>query len=263
MPNTMLPIDTLKGQVAIITGGGTGIGFGIASELALLGAKVVLASRNPDHLSEAESRLRTQGCEVLAIPTDVRQPEAVDNLFDRTLEAFGQVDILVNAAAGNFIVDSEKLSVNGWNSVVQSVLHGTFYCARRAGMAMISSGRGGRILSVVASYAWTGGPRTVHSVAAKAGVVALTRSLAVEWAPHRIRVNAICPGPTDTEGARPLWQDPEDRARTLAKVPVGRFGTVQEVAQASAYLVSPYADFINGEVLVIDGGEWLGKGLTS
>ncbi len=263
MAQTMLPANTFAGQVAVITGGGTGIGFGIASMLAQLGAKVVLASRNPEHLHAAEERLRAEHRSVFSVPTDVRQPEAVDGLFDRVLAELGQVDILINAAAGNFIADTEKLSVNGWNSVVQSVLNGTFYCSRRAGLAMIKVGRGGKILSVVASYAWTGGPRTVHSVAAKAGVVALTRSLAVEWAAHGIRVNAVCPGPTDTEGARPLWQDSEARTRILAKIPVGRFGTVEEVAQAATYLVSPYADFINGEVLVIDGGEWLGKGLTS
>lgn len=263
MTEPMLSPNTLEDQVAVITGGGTGIGFGIASTLSSLGATVVLASRNPEHLAKAESELLQQDRKVLSVATDVRQPDSVDALFDQTLERFGRVDILVNSAAGNFIVDSQNLSVNGWNSVVGSVLNGTFYCTRRAGLAMIASGRGGRILSVVASYAWTGGPRTVHSVAAKAGVVALTRSLAVEWAPHHIRINAIAPGPTDTEGARPLWQAPEDRARTLAKVPVGRFATVEEVANAASYLLSPYADFINGEVLVIDGGEWLGKGLTS
>jgi NAD(P)-dependent dehydrogenase (short-subunit alcohol dehydrogenase family) len=263
MSEPMLPLNTLKDRVAVITGGGTGIGLGIASVLAELGATVVLASRNPEHLAQAEATLAGAGRQAVGIATDVRQAESVDALFDQVLANFGTVDILVNAAAGNFIVDTQNLSVNGWNSVVQSVLNGSFYCARRASLAMIASGRGGKILSVVASYAWTGGPRTVHSVAAKAGVIALTKSLAVEWAPHHIRVNAICPGPTDTEGARPLWQDPQDRARILAKIPVGRFGTVDEVAQAASYLVSPYADFINGEVLVIDGGEWLGKGLTS
>lgn len=263
MTQPMLSPNTLEDQVAVITGGGTGIGFGIASTLSALGATVVLASRNPEHLAKAETELLQRDRKVLSVPCDVRQPESVDALFDQTLERLGRVDILVNSAAGNFIVDSQNLSVNGWNSVVGSVLNGTFYCTRRAGLAMIASGRGGRILSVVASYAWTGGPRTVHSVAAKAGIVALTRSLAVEWAPHHIRINAIAPGPTDTEGARPLWQAPEDRARTLAKVPVGRFATVEEVANAASYLLSPYADFINGEVLVIDGGEWLGKGLTS
>ncbi|MBX5467320.1 MAG: SDR family oxidoreductase [Firmicutes bacterium] len=259
----MLPPGCLAGQVAVITGGASGIGFGIAREVAQLGAHVVLAGRHPEKLEAAREALKPTGVDVLTVPTDVRQPDQVEALFRSVSDHFGRVDMLVNAAAGNFIVDSEKLSVNGWNAVVGSVLHGTFYCTRAAGLQMIASGRGGRILSIVASYAWTGGPKTVHSVAAKAGVVALTRTLAVEWAHYGIRVNALCPGPTDTEGARPLWEDPETRQRVLRRIPVGRFGTVTEVAQAASYLLSPYADFINGEVLVIDGGEWLGKGLTS
>lgn len=258
----MLPEGTFLGKTAIVTGGGTGIGRGIAEEIGRLGARLVIASRNAERLEAAAAEMRERGLEVLAVPTDVRQPDQVEALVDRARQAYGGVDILVNAAAGNFIVPSEKLSVNGWNAVVGSVLNGTFYCTRAAGLAMIAQGRGGRILSVVASYAWTGGPGTVHSVAAKAGVVAMTRTLAVEWARHGIRVNAICPGPTDTEGARPLWQDPEAREKVLARIPVGRFGTVEEMAKAASYLLSPYADFVNGEVFVIDGGEWLGKGLV-
>jgi len=153
--------------------------------------------------------------------------------------------------------------VNGFNAVVASVLHGTIYCTRAAGLRMIEQGRGGKILSVVASYAWTGGPRTLHSAVAKAGVVAMTRTLGVEWAHHGIRVNALCPGPTDTEGARgALWPDAASAARLLQKIPAGRFGTVEEMAQAASYLLSPYADFVTGEVFVVDGGEWLGKGLV-
>ncbi|MHB1506181.1 MAG: SDR family oxidoreductase, partial [Sulfobacillus sp.] len=174
----------------------------------------------------------------------------------------GSVDMLVNSAAGNFLVDADQLSVNGWLAVVNTVLNGTFFCSRAVGRQMIASGRGGRIVSIVASYAWTGGPHTVHSASAKAGVVAMTRTLAAEWARHGVRVNAVCPGPTDTEGARPLWQDPQARQRLLASIPVGRFAKPEEIAQATTYLLSPYADYVNGEVLVIDGGEWLGKGLS-
>jgi len=258
----MLPGGTFSDKVALITGGGTGIGLGIASELSRLGAKVVLASRKKEHLDAGVDAITGSGGQAVGIPTDVRQPDQVEALVAGAKEAFGGLDILVNAAAGNFVVDSEKLSVNGWNAVVGSVLNGTFYCSRAAGLEMIGSGRGGQILSIVASYAWTGGPGTIHSVAAKAGVVALTRTLAVEWAKYGIRVNALCPGPTDTEGARPLWADPEAERRLRAKIPVGRFGTVEEIANAASYLLSPYADFVNGEVFVIDGGEWLGKGLT-
>lgn len=259
----MLPEGTFADRVAIVTGGGTGLGFGIAHELGRLGAKVVLASRNAERLEAAASRLRQTGIEALPVPTDIRQPDQVEALVAKTVDTWGAVDLLVNNAAGNFIVDSEKLSVNGFNAVVASVLHGTFYCTRAAGLRMIEQGRGGKILSVVASYAWTGGPRTLHSAVAKAGVVAMTRTLGVEWAHHGIRVNALCPGPTDTEGARSaLWPDEASAARLLRKIPVGRFGTVEEMAQAASYLLSPYADFVTGEVFVVDGGEWLGKGLV-
>jgi hypothetical protein len=263
MSKTMLPEGTLAGQTAVITGGGSGIGFGIARELGRLGATVVLAGRKADKLEAAAAELGRDDMTALALPTDIRDPGQVENLMEQTVERTGRLDMLVNSAAGNFIVDSDKLSVNGWNAVVNTVLHGTFYCTRAAGLKMMDLGHGGRILSIVASYAWTGGPRTVHSVAAKAGVVAMTRTLAVEWAQHGIRVNAICPGPTDTEGARPLWADPAEEARLTQKIPVGRFGSVEEMGQAASYLLSPYADFVNGEVFVIDGGEWLGKGLTS
>ena len=263
MAESMLPQGTLTGQTAVITGGGSGIGLGIAKELGRLGATVVLAGRKVERLEAALQALAMEGSEALMVPTDIRDPAQVDALMQRALTETGRLNMLVNSAAGNFIVDSDKLSVNGWNAVVNTVLNGTFYCTRSAGLQMMQSGRGGRILSVVASYAWTGGPRTVHSVAAKAGVVAMTRTLAVEWAPRGIRVNAICPGPSDTEGARPLWADPADEVRLKGKIPVGRFGTVEEMAHAASYLLSPYADFVNGEVFVIDGGEWLGKGLTS
>lgn len=263
MPKTMLPEGTYKGQTAVITGGASGIGFGIAQELGRLGAHVVLAGRRPERLEAAVSALRSEGIDALGVSTDVRQPDQVQTLMDRAIDETGRLDVLVNSAAGNFIVDSEKLSVNGWNAVVNTVLNGTFYCTRAAGLKMIESQQGGKILSIVASYAWTGGPKTVHSVAAKAGIVALTRSLAVEWAHYGIRVNALCPGPTDTEGARPLWADPQEEVRLKAKIPVGRFGTVEDMSRAASYLLSPYADFVNGEVFVVDGGEWLGKGLTS
>ncbi len=263
MSQTMLPEGTLAGQTAVITGGGSGIGLGIARELGRLGGTVILAGRKPDKLEAAAADLARDNIQAIALPTDIRDPGQVESLMEQAVERTGRLDMLVNSAAGNFIVDSDKLSVNGWNAVVNTVLHGTFYCTRAAGLKMMELGHGGRILSIVASYAWTGGPRTVHSVAAKAGVVAMTRTLAVEWAHQGIRVNAICPGPTDTEGARPLWADPAEEARLKQKIPVGRFGSVEEMGRAASYLLSPYADFVNGEVFVIDGGEWLGKGLTS
>lgn len=262
MAKTMLPEGTLEGQTAVITGGGSGIGFGVAQELSRLGAKVVLAGRKQEKLDAAVEKIAANGGEAFGIVTDVRDAEQVDHLMDQTVEKTGRLDMLVNAAAGLFMSDTEKLSVNGWNSIVNTVLNGTFYCTRAAGIKMIEAGNGGRILSIVASYAWTGGPKSVHSVAAKAGVVALTRSLGVEWAHHGIRVNAVSPGMTNTEAVRPIWENnPEMEKRLKGKIPVNRFGEVKDIANASSYLLSPYADFVNGEIFVVDGGEWLGKGL--
>ena len=197
----MLPDGTFAGQCAIVTGGGSGLGRAMALELARLGAAVVVAGRRPETLDETVALIGEKGGKGHAQATDVREPEAVEALVAAAVERFGRVDVLVNNAAGNFVVKAEDLSPNGWRAVVAIVLDGSFLCSRAAGRQMIEQGDGGAILSVIASYAWTGGPGTVHSAAAKAGVQALTRTLAVEWAEHGIRANCICPGPTDTEGA--------------------------------------------------------------
>lgn len=258
----MLPAKSLQGRAAIITGGGTGIGRAIAHEYARLGAKLILASRSMEHLEPTVEELRKSGGTAVAIQTDVRVPEQVDRLCDEALRQFGSLDILVNNAAGNFICPAEKLSPNGWNAVVNIVLNGTFYCSRAAGLRMIESKRGGNILNIVAAYAWTGGPGTIHSACAKAGVVTMTKTLAVEWARYEIRVNAICPGPVETEGAgSKLWASSQSREQMLKTIPRGRIGNTQEIADSAAYLVSDFADFITGEVMVIDGGQWLGKGM--
>jgi len=251
----MLAEGTFQGKAAIVTGGGTGLGRAIALELGRLGAAVTVAGRRPEPLDETVALL---GGQALAVPTDVRDPDAVDALVAATVEEFGRVDVLVNNAAGNFVVRGEDLSPNGWRAVVAIVLDGGFLCTRAAGKRMIEQGEGGAILSVIASYAWTGGPGTVHSAAAKAGLLAMTRTLAVEWAPHGIRLNTICPGPTDTEGAgRALWPTEEDRARIAATVPAGRLASPEEVAAWAAALCSPGASYITGENLTIDGGHWL------
>jgi NAD(P)-dependent dehydrogenase (short-subunit alcohol dehydrogenase family) len=254
----MLAEGTFEGKAAIVTGGGTGLGRAIALELARLGAAVAVAGRRPEPLAETVALVEGAGGQALAQPTDVRDPEAVDALVGATVDRFGRVDVLVNNAAGNFVVKGEDLSPNGWRAVVAIVLDGGFLCTRAAGKRMIEQGDGGAILSVIASYAWTGGPGTVHSAAAKAGVLAMTRTLAVEWAPHGIRLNTICPGPTDTEGAgQALWPTEEDRARVAATVPAGRLATPEEVAAWAAALCSPAASYITGENLTIDGGHWL------
>ncbi|MGH3006830.1 MAG: SDR family oxidoreductase [Gaiellaceae bacterium] len=254
----MLAEGTFDGRVAVVTGGGSGLGRALAVELARLGADVAVAGRRPEPLAETVRLVEEHGRRGLAQPTDVRDPAAVDALVEATVSELGRVDVLVNNAAGNFVVRAEDLSPNGWRAVVSIVLDGSFLCSRAAGRRMMEQGDGGAILSVIASYAWTGGPGTVHSAAAKAGVVALTRTLAVEWAQHGIRANCICPGPTDTEGAgAALWPTEEDRARVAATVPLGRLATPEEVAAWGAALLSPHAGYITGETLTIDGGHWL------
>jgi NAD(P)-dependent dehydrogenase (short-subunit alcohol dehydrogenase family) len=251
----------LEGQVAIITGGGTGIGLAIASRLGALGARLVIGSRSARNIEEGSAELRHAGFDPLAVQVDVRNPEQVDEMVQRTLRHFGRVDILVNNAAGNFICRAEDLSPNGWNAVVGIVLNGSFYCSRAVGRHLIERGGGGSIVSVLANYVWTGSAGTIHSAAAKAGVMSMTQTLAVEWARHRIRVNAVAPGPIESPGAaKQLWNTPEEVQRITDMVPLGRWGQPSEVADAVAFLVSPQAAFITGEILTIDGGAWLGRG---
>ena len=253
----------LRGKRAVITGGSVGIGLAVAHALAAEGVDVAIVARDGARAErEASEIAASHRVKALGIAADVSKAGDVERSCARVAAAFDGVDILINNAAGNFLAPAEKLSPNGWNAVVGIVLNGSFYCARAAGLRMIEQGRGGAILNNVVSYAWTGGPGTVHSAAAKAGVLAMTRTLAVEWAPYGIRVNAIAPGPVQTENAaRNLWPTPEEEERLRKRVPLGRFGTVQEIAQAASYLVSDYAGYVTGEVLTIDGGEWLGKGM--
>src|SRR5687768_15723819 len=173
----------LKDHVAVITGGGTGIGLAIAKRLGALGARIAIASRNSQNLEEGCAALREAGVDALAVQLDVRKPEQVDEMVERTVKHFGGLDILVNNAAGNFICRAEDLSPNGWDAVFGIVLNGTFYCSRAVGQYMIARKRGA-IISILANYVWTGSPGTIHSAAAKAGVMSMTQTLAVEWAPH-------------------------------------------------------------------------------
>ncbi|MDQ6802116.1 MAG: SDR family oxidoreductase [Acidobacteriota bacterium] len=247
----MLPDKTFDGRTGVITGGATGIGFAIAKELSRLGARVIIASRKEENLKKAVAEL---GERAQYHVLDVRDAEAVEAMAAK----FGAVDFLVNNAAGNFIVPSEQLTVNGWNSVVGIVLNGTFYCTSALGKRMIESKRGGTILNVIANYAWTGSPGVVHSASAKAGVLAMTQTLAVEWARHKIRVNAIAPGPVHTEGASArLFPDPAIEEGIRRTIPARRFATLDEIANAASYLLSDYASYVTGEAFVIDGGQWL------
>lgn len=251
----------LKDQVAIITGGGTGLGREIAKQYAHHGAKIVICSRNPEHLKSGAADIEKTGAPVMTYQLDVREPEQIKAFTKAVLEKFGRIDTLVNNAAGNFIYPAAKLPLRGWKSVIDIVLNGTFYCSQIIGQEMIAQQRG-QILNILATYAWTGGPGTIHSAAAKAGVLAMTRTLAVEWAQYNIRVNAIAPGPFDTEGAKTrLWPSKEIENAITNEIPLKRFAHTKEVAQAALYLSSPYAAYVTGECLTIDGGAWLGKGI--
>jgi len=251
----------LENQVVVVTGGGTGIGLAIAKRLGELGARVAIASRNAENLENGSADLRHAGLDPLAVQLDVRNPEQVDEMVHRVVKHFGRIDILINNAAGNFVCPAEDLSPNGWNAVIGIVLNGSFYCSRAVGRHMIARGGGGSIVSILANYVWTGSAGTIHSAAAKAGVMSMTQTLAVEWAKHRIRVNALAPGPVESPGAaKKLWDSPEAVQRITDMVPLRRWGKPEEIADSVAFLVSPGAGFITGEILTIDGGAWLSRG---
>lgn len=256
----MLKEGSLKEKVIIVTGGGTGLGKSMTRYFLELGAKVVITSRKADVLEETAAELRTAtGGEVLPLACDVRQYEQVEAVIAQTVSTFGRLDVLVNNAAGNFISPTERLSARAFDTVVDIVLKGSYYCALAAGKYWIANKLPGNMLSIVTTYAWTGSGYVVPSACGKAGVLALTRSLAVEWGKYGIRCNAIAPGPFPTPGA---WDRlfPEPLRKKFSpemKVPVGRVGEHQELANLAAYLVSDFSAFVNGEVVTIDGGEWL------
>ncbi|MBT2487976.1 SDR family oxidoreductase [Streptomyces sp. ISL-96] len=248
------------GRTYIVTGGGSGIGRAIALALGAADARVVVAGRTPLKLEETVALIEKEGGQALAVPTDVRDPAAVDALVAAATSRFGQLDGLVNNAAGNFVAPGIDISPNGWRAVVDIVLNGSYYCTRAVARQLRDQGTGGSVLSVIATYAWHGHPGTVHSAAAKAGVLAMTRTLAVELAPLGIRLNCIAPGPTETAGAgAALWATDEARAEVLATVPAGRFAAPAEIADASLFLLGERASYVTGECLTVDGGQWLGK----
>nr|WP_314498295.1 SDR family oxidoreductase [uncultured Chryseobacterium sp.] len=256
----MLREDALKGKVAIVTGGGSGLGKAMTKYFLQLGAKVVITSRNLEKLYGTAKELEDQtGGRVLCVACDVRNWEEVEAMKDAALKEFGRIDILLNNAAGNFISPTERLTHSAFDSILDIVLKGTKNCTLSVGKHWIDSKTPGTVLNIVTTYAWTGSAYVVPSACAKAGVLAMTRSLAVEWGKYNIRFNAIAPGPFPTKGAwdRLLPGDMKDQFDLAKKNPLKRVGEHQELANLAAYLVSDFSSFVNGEVVTIDGGEWL------
>ncbi|QKG84889.1 2,4-dienoyl-CoA reductase [Kroppenstedtia pulmonis] len=249
----------MKGKTVIVTGGSSGMGKGMATRFCREGANVVITGRDSEKLDKAKQEMESLAGEILAFPMDVRKPEQVQALVEQTKETFGTIDYLVNNAAGNFVVPSEELSHNGWHSVIDIVLNGTWYCTQAVAKEWIANKQKGSVVNIVATYAWTGAAGVVHSAAAKAGVLAMSRSLAVEWgSKYGIRVNCIAPGPIEqTGGVEKLILNEQMHKRVLASIPARRFGKLEEIAGAAAFLFSPEAEFINGECLTVDGGQWM------
>ncbi|MET1031715.1 2,4-dienoyl-CoA reductase [Domibacillus tundrae] len=251
----------LKGKTVIITGGSSGMGKYMAKRFFDEGANVVICGRNEEKLAGAKKEIAGDSSRFLTVVMDVRKTDETEKLVERADQAFGSIDVLINNAAGNFICPAEKLTPNGWNSVIDIVLNGTFYCSHAIGNYWIQRGIKGSIINMVATYAWNAGAGVAHSAAAKAGVLSLTRTLAVEWGhQYGIRVNAIAPGPIErTGGADKLWESDEAAKRTIDSVPLHRLGTPEEIAGLAYYLSSDEAGYINGECITMDGGQWLNR----
>lgn len=257
----MLRDDALKDKVIIVTGGGSGLGKSMTTYFMELGAKVAITSRDLDKLKGTASELEAAtGGICLPVSCDVRHYDQVEQMLETVLSAFGKVDILLNNAAGNFIAPTERLSSNAFDTIIDIVLKGSKNCTLALGKHWIANGEQNKtVLNIVTTYAWTGSGYVVPSATAKAGVLAMTRSLAVEWAKYGIRMNAIAPGPFPTKGAwdRLLPGELRDKFDISKQVPLKRVGDHQELANLAAYLVSDFSAYINGEVVTIDGGEWL------
>ena len=257
----MFKAQELKDRVIVVTGGGSGLGKSMSRYFLELGARVVISSRNLEKLRTTASELeRETGGKVLAVQCDVRNYNEVEALLKKTLDEFGKVDGLLNNAAGNFISPTERLSARAFDIIIDIVLKGSKNCTLAFGKHWINARQEkATVLNIVTTYASTGSAYVVPSATAKAGVLAMTRSLAVEWAKYGIRMNAIAPGPFPTKGAwdRLLPGDLKDKFDMTKKVPLGRVGEHQELANLAAYLMSDFSAYINGEVITIDGGEWL------
>ncbi|MFI8391615.1 SDR family oxidoreductase [Streptomyces sp. NPDC085540] len=263
-----LPSATFEGQVVLVTGGGTGLGKAIAAEFARLGADLVIASRRAEQLKAAREELAAVpgAGRVTAAVCDIRDPERVAEVFDAAQAAFGLPDVLVNNAAANFPSPAEDLSPNAWRAVVDITLTGTWLMTREFGRRHLAAGTGGSIVNIGASYAWTGGPGFAHSAAAKAGVKSLVETLAVEWGPYGIQINGLVPGLVPhadmTEDIRGGLERAAPGARD-ARQPALRVGAPRELGWAATFLASPYARFITGHTLVVDGANWQRRSVVS
>ena len=251
----------LQGKTIIITGGSSGMGLYMAKQFVSEGANVVITGRNDERLAEAKQFIAEADSTIETFQMDVRVPEHAEAMVAFAVEKFGQVDGLVNNAAGNFIVNAEDLSPNGWKAVVDIVLNGTFYCSSAVGKYWIENKIKGSMINMVATYAWNAGVGVIHSAAAKAGVLSVTRTLAVEWGrKYGIRVNAIAPGPIErTGGASKLWESEVAAARTLDSVPLNRIGKPEEIAELATFIMSDKARYMNGECITLDGGQCLNQ----
>lgn len=256
----MFKAEELKGKTILVTGGGTGLGKSMSRYFMSLGAKVIIASRKQDVLDATAEELRKEtGGEILAEACDVRKPLEVEKLIEKGVKTFGEINGLVNNAAGNFISPTERLSPKAFDVIVDIVLKGSYNCSLLMGQYWIKNKIAGTVLNIVTTYSWTGSGYVVPSAVAKAGVLSLTRSLAAEWAKYKIRSNAIAPGPFPTQGAfsRLFPEGLKEKIDPLKRIPLNRYGEHQELANLAAYLMSDFSAYVNGEVVTIDGGEWL------
>jgi len=259
-----LPPGTFDGVAVFVTGAGTGLGKAIAAEFARVGASIVIASRKPEHLDAGREAIEAIGAPVLTVACDIREPEQIAAAFDTAEQRFGLPGVLVNNAAANFPVPAEDMSPNAWRTVVDITLNGTFLCCREFGRRHIATATPGSIINVGATYAWTGGPGFVHSAAAKAGVKNLTESLAVEWGPYGIQVNSLVPGLFPHEDMTADIRGNLDRTSDKdACQPALRVGQRQELGWAATFLASPYARFVSGHTLVVDGANWQRRSMTN